>query len=570
MLATQRNPCPGVHLSQLQSTGGTTARRAVLRGAVQGQLRLVTAAAALLMSWQACESLVPVVIGATVDKAIAPHDGRAVIGWIAVLAVLFGVLSFSFRFGSRLSRQASEQAAHETRIRLAGVVLDPRTRTDPLRRTATVASIASSDADRLGSFCAAIPRTCGALISVVVASVALLRISIPLGLLVLVGAPPLLLAVHALGAPLERRSGAEQARAAEAATITTDLVTGLRVLKGIGGEATASDRYRAASRRSLQATLHAARAEATYDGATMLLTSCFLAVVALIGGRFAAEERISVGDLVAAVGLAQFLLGPLSQLSSTGAMLARARASAQRIAGVVGSPRRDAGPVVPPVPLQGALTVLTPRVTFTAAPGELLGIVATPETATAIVDLLASSDDAGVSIDGVPVIELAPDIAAGALLVARHDAHLFAQTVLANVEGTGADDARVRAAIAASDTDQVAQTLPAGLGTVITERGRSLSGGQRQRVALARALAADAAVLVLHDPTTAVDTATETRIAGGLRAIRAGRTTILLTTSPALLSACDRVLLIGDGRVEAEGSHAQLATRHAYRELVFG
>ena len=450
MLATQRNSSPGVHLSQTKSAGGTAGRRAVLRAAVRGQLRLVAAAAALLMSWQACESLVPVVIGATVDEAIAPHDGRAMLGWIAILAVLFGVLSFSFRFGSRLSRQASEQAAHEARVRLTDVVLDPRTRTDPSRRTATVVSIASSDADRLGSFCAAIPRTCGALISVTVASVALLRISIPLGLLVLVGAPPLLLAVHALGAPLERRSGAEQARAAEAATLATDLVVGLRVLKGIGGELAASNRYRAASRRSLHATLHAARAEAAYDGATLLLTSCFLAVVALIGGRFAAEGKISVGDLVAAVGLAQFLLGPLSQLSSTGAILARARASAQRIADVLDTALREFGAGVLPEDTPGALTVRTPAVTFSANAGEILGIVAVPPAAAAIVDFLAGSDDAGISVDGVPVVELAPDAATAALLVARHDAHLFAQTVLANVQGISTDAGRVRAAIAAS------------------------------------------------------------------------------------------------------------------------
>ncbi|MEA2179421.1 MAG: putative transport system ATP-binding protein, partial [Solirubrobacteraceae bacterium] len=94
--------------------------------------------------------------------------------------------------------------------------------------------------------------------------------------------------------------------------------------------------------------------------------------------------------------------------------------------------------------------------------------------------------------------------------------------------------------------------------------------GQRQRVALARALQSDPPVLVLHDPTTAVDAATEYRIATRLQALRAGRTTILVTTSPALLAITTRIVVVREGRVAAEGAHADLATRDAtYREVVF-
>ena len=525
----------------------------------------------LLMSWQACEALVPVVIGAVIDHAITPHDTQAILSWIAVLAGVFLALSLSFRFGSRLSRQASEQAAHETRVRLVAAVLDPRTRPDPSRRTATVASVASSDADRVGALCATLPRTCGALVSVVVAAVALLRISAPLGLLVLIGCPPLLLAVHALGIPLDRRSGVEQANAAEAATIATDLVVGLRVLKGIGGEPAASERYRAASRRSLHATLRAARAESAYDAVTLLLTMCFLALVALVGGRFAAEGRIRVGDLVAAVGLAQFLLGPLSQLSSTGAILARARASGRRVAQVLAAPRHVGGSATLPPSTPGSFSVRFAGIELDAEAGELLGVAADAADAAALADVLTMApfaDADTVRVDGAAVRDLDPDAASRLLLVARHDAHLFASTVLDNVRGTAIDDAFAHAAIRASDTDQVADTLPDGLDTMLTERGRTLSGGQRQRVALARALAADPAVLVLHDPTTAVDAATEARVAAGLRELRAGRTTVVIATSPALLAACDRVLLVFEGQVRAEGSHAMLAAHARYRELV--
>ena len=132
-----------------------------------------------------------------------------------------------------------------------------------------------------------------------------------------------------------------------------------------------------------------------------------------------------------------------------------------------------------------------------------------------------------------------------------------------------ADRGRVSAAIAASDTTQVAATLPDGLATVVTEHGRSLSGGQRQRVALARALAANPVVLVLHDPTTAVDSVTEARIAGGIREMRRRQTTIVIATSPALLAARDHAAFVVAGEMRGTGTHRELAADPGYRRLVF-
>ncbi len=122
--------------------------------------------------------------------------------------------------------------------------------------------------------------------------------------------------------------------------------------------------------------------------------------------------------------------------------------------------------------------------------------------------------------------------------------------------------------LAAAAADEVVEVLPAGLDALVGEGGRTLSGGQRQRIALARALAADAPVLVLHDPTTAVDAATEHRVADGIATLRAGRTTVLVTSSPALLARCHRVLLVDDGAVVATGTHADLVADERYREAV--
>ena len=105
--------------------------------------------------------------------------------------------------------------------------------------------------------------------------------------------------------------------------------------------------------------------------------------------------------------------------------------------------------------------------------------------------------------------------------------------------------------------------------TIIDERARSFSGGQRQRLVLARALLADPEILVLVEPTSAVDAHTEARIARDLREARRGRTTVVVTTSPLVLDQADRVVLVSDGRVVAEGAHRELLrTREDYRDTV--
>lgn len=143
--------------------------------------------------------------------------------------------------------------------------------------------------------------------------------------------------MHLLSKPLERRSETEQERAARASGVAADLVAGLRVLKGIGAEQAAVARYRRVSGDSLTATLRAARAEAWQSGVVTMLTGAFLALVVLVGGRLAARGDIGLGELVTSVALALFLIGPLSEFSWVNAELAQGRASAARIADVLGA-----------------------------------------------------------------------------------------------------------------------------------------------------------------------------------------------------------------------------------------
>ncbi|MEU9284323.1 ABC transporter ATP-binding protein [Streptomyces sp. NPDC048275] len=550
--------------------------RNVLARTVAGQRRAVVTAALLGSAHQLGEALVPVLIGIVIDQGVAEGDTGALVRWLAVLAVMYVGLSFSFRFGARAGERAAEQAAHTLRVDLVRRVLDPRGGAESGRLPGALANIATEDAKRVGAVNMAAMLGTSALMGLIVSAVALLLISVPLGLVVLLGTPVLLWLGHLLSKPLERRSEAEQERAAHASGVAADLVAGLRVLKGIGAQAAAVDRYRRTSRDSLAATLRAARAEAWQRGVVLALTGGFIALVALIGGRLAVEGDITLGQLVSALGLALFLLGPLEVLAWVNTELAQGRASAARIAdvlaaapGVFPGDRPLSAPVRGALRLRGVSLGGLRELDLTVAPGELLGVASTdPAAAEALLRCLGRADDpeAGVvELDGVPLSDLDPAELRTAVLVAAHDAALFEGTLSDNI-GSGDRMERVMAAAAA---DEVARALPHGSATQVSEGGRSLSGGQRQRVALARALGADRPVLVVHDPTTAVDAVTEARIADGVRAFRHARTTLLVTNSPALLAVTDRVVLLDAGRVAADGPHADLVRADAaYRKTV--
>ncbi|MEU5404271.1 ABC transporter ATP-binding protein [Streptomyces sp. NPDC005963] len=554
--------------------------KTVLRGAIAGQRRDVALGSLLGAGHQAGEALVPVVIGVVIDRGVADGDATGLVLGIAALGVIYLGLSFSFRFGARAGERAAEESAHRLRTQLVSRVLAPEDGAPHGRLSGELTNIATLDAKRVGTVCMALVVGIAALMGLLVSAVVLVRISAVLGLVVLLGTPLLLWLGHLLSKPLERRSEAEQERAAHASGIAADLVAGLRVLKGIGAEPAAVARYRTTSRHSLAATLRAARAQAWQNGIVLSLTGVFIALVALLGGRLATAGDISLGELVSAVGLALFLLGPLSQFSWVNAELAQGRASAARIAEVLATDG-TALPGTDPLPssVRGHLRLRevshdTLRgVDVHIAPGEVVGVVTTdPADANALLGCLArrfDPDEGSVELDGVPWRSLHPADVRTAVLVAEHDADLFEGTLLGNVmAAAGSADTAARAMVA-SGADEVARSLHQGAATAVTERGRSLSGGQRQRVALARALAADAPILVLHDPATAVDAVTEAKIAAGLREIRAGRTTVVLTTSPALLATTDRVVFIEGGRVLATATHGDLVRDHpVYRTAV--
>lgn len=556
-----------------------TAAGAVMRRALSGQRHHLVPGTALLMLHQICEAFVPVVIGVTIDRATGTGDGGSLLMWLAILAGLFAILSAAWFTNAMATERACQGAEHDTRMRLGARVLDRRGGAERGTKSGKLVSVASSDAEEVGLLGDTIPGAFGAAAAVGLAIVFLLAVDVRLGLLVAAGLPPVLLVEKLFANRLVERWAVEQEESAEAASVATDLMNGLRVVKGLGAERAAAARYRRASRDSLDAALATARVEAANNAVSTALDGAFLAVVALAGGRMAANGTISVGDLVAALGLTQFLVSPLGTLGGVISAVAESRASAKRVAKVLDSPVAVSDGHRPlPTPISGRLRLdgLTCgkllRLDLTAGPGELVGL-AVPDAASArsLVACLARETDpeAGeITLDGIPFPDLRLDDLRAAVLVAAPDAALFAGSLADNVAPRGGT-ADVEGALAAAGAAQVADTLPDGPDTDLGDRGRFLSGGQAQRVALARALAADPPVLVLCDPTTAVDAATEQGVARGLAAVRAGRTTLVVTTSPILLAACDRVVYVGRKGLRLYGTHETLAAGEAaYRQAV--
>ncbi|WP_017573742.1 ATP-binding cassette domain-containing protein, partial [Nocardiopsis halotolerans] len=451
-------------------------------------------------------------------------------------------------------------------------------------RAGEVLSVATSDAEQAAQYVRAWSSSIALVVAIAVTTVALLAVDVPLGIGVLVGVPLLMLLLRLPAARITRRSEAKQATAAGATALATDLVSGLRVLMGIGARYNAADRYRRASTRALDASVGAAASNGVYQGLVTAASAVLLACVAGVAGWMALNGRLSVGEFVTVIGLAQFLAEPVQGLGMIGQVFATARASAQRLVRLLNAPAAvapgdracDGEPVVA---LSGVGYRTLRRVDLELTPGELVGVLTTdPRDAEALLELLSGRADPGriegtLTVGGVPVPELALDALREAVLVEEHGAALFEGTLRTNLTGAGADEERLLDALRAAAADDLVDGHPDGLDRPVADRAANLSGGQRQRVALARALVADPPVLVLHDPTTAVDAVTEEAIARGVAAARAGRvpagSTLVVANSPALLSRADRVVVLSGGRVRRTGTHARLVEEDPdYREAV--
>jgi len=537
------------------------------------QLAILSAGVALGIVWMVAQALMPYALGRAVQDGLVERDAGALAIWAGVLLGLGVVQAAAGVMRHRVAVLNWLQASY----RLIQVVAHHAARAGPAVRaqltTGEVVATVSNDALRAGGAFDITARLGGAVASYVVVAAVLLSASTELGLIVLLGVPLLAATLSTIIRPLQRRQREQREEIGRLTALGADTVAGLRVLRGIGGEEVFLGRYRERSQRVRRAGVRVAVPQATLDASQVLLPGIFVVLVTWLGARFALSGQIGPGQLVAFYGYAAFLVIPLRTAAEAVDKVTRALIGARRMLDVLDVERIVGDPAEPAAEPPASVPLTDARSGLVLEPGLLTCLVSSlPEEASALADRLGRFvDDDGVALGGVPLVDLPIETVRRRILVSETDPLLFSGALRAELDprGRGRDDAALLAAVEIANAEDVLDALPEGLDEHVEERGRGFSGGQRQRLVLARALLADADVLVLVDPTSAVDAHTEARIARRLRDARAGRTTLVVTGSPLMLDQADRVAFLADGRVVAVGGHRELLrTTPSYRETV--
>ena len=591
---------PDAALPQPPSIGaGALLRWLLRRAAVPVALATLAACTSNII-----QAIVPAFLGQALDAGIENGLNARIWGIGALLLVLFVVYAVGDTMLSYFGVQAWMRTAFDV-DRLVGRQVSA-TGKDLSRQVSTgeVATIIASDADHLGKLIQHLPALLGAAASFTVVAVLMLRTSVSLGLVVILGMPLVAAIVTLVIRPLQKRQAIQREAQSAVTTITTDTVAGLRILRGIGGEDVFARRYRDASQELRRRGVEVASSQATLMTLQVLLPGLFAAIVVWIAARMAVAGSLTPGGLITFYGYTAYLSWPLWVFTNSVQDYTRAIVGARRLSRILevtpaaGSfvERLDLDPAAAH-PFSGDLVDTGSGLHLEE--GRMTALVSPdPEVSAALATRLGRFTDSGptVTLAGRPLATMPLDQVRASIVVAGATAQLFTGTLrealdvrggpdpqpaglkdLVRAEAertTGADvDQQVRAqerdmpgddrlleAIEIADAGDVLTSLSEGLAGMITEKGRSLSGGQRQRVALARALLTEVPTLVLIEPTSALDSHTEARVATQVHRARAGRTTVVVTASPLVLESCDEVVFL-------DSSGAELL-RSTHRELM--
>ncbi|WLW52103.1 ABC transporter ATP-binding protein [Streptomyces sp. YU58] len=556
-----------------------------------------SAAGALLGSvWMVLLAATPLLMAKAVDEGLAKDDMGALALWTGLLVV---VGTFN-AWLSIMRHRTMTRVRMDANFRTVKVVVGHAVRLgSALPRQVSageVVTIGVGDVQQIASALTVIGPGVGAIAAYLAVSALLLTVSVRLTVIVLLGMPLIALLVG----PLMRRLQGTEAEYRERQGVLTarigDLASGLRVLNGLGGKGLVADAFRRDSTRLREQGYRVGAVTSWMQALGIGLPTLYLAVVTWLAARMAVQGTITVGELVSVYGYVAVLVRPVSYFVDWGYQLGRGVVAARRVVRLLRlEPEPDEGTSAAPAEPS---VLYDPESGVRIPPGRLTALVgATPTDTATVVDRLGRYGPTEAVWGGVRLSEIPLAQVRSRILVADHEADLFAGP-LHEVVGADATDLRgaglcqfaapprgatshnepaaatqqatpLSKALHTAAAEDIIQALPHGLDSPMDAQARNLSGGQRQRIRLVRALLTDPEILLATEPTSALDAHTESLVATRLHHTRKGRTTVVTTTSPLLLTHADTVHYLVDGKVTATGTHQQLLEETpGYRALV--
>jgi ATP-binding cassette subfamily B protein len=531
---------------------------------------------------------IPNFLGRAID--IALDERRTPLGHYVLIIALLALARWLLNMGSRYLLQTT---AYALEYDLRHIMYEHLTRLSfsfyDRVQSGQLISRANSDIRSVQMYLAFAPTILAQCAVAVVAFVEMLTINVPLAIVAMSTMPVAFWVAVKMRERLFPMSWLIQSRLAEVATVVDENINGVRVVKSFAAEERQLKLLAAASRRTEWANAEDANIRAKWSPAVENMPRLGQALVLLYGGWLAVHDHASVGTIVSFNAYVLLLQPPFRLLGQLMMMGQRAKASAGRIYEVL-----DERPDV--VDRPGAVDLVTTRgdvhldhVDFAypngtevlrgfdlrLRPGETVALVGrTGSGKSTVARLLSRSYDVtggAVIVDGHDVRDLTLASLRHHIGMVADEPFLFSISIRDNLAygRPDATDEQVVAAAVAANADGFIRNLPDGYDTVVGERGYTLSGGQRQRISIARTLLLNPPILVLDDATSAIDVQVEQHIHEALRGLLADRTTLIIAHRLSTISLADRVAVVEDGRVIAEGTHAELlADEPRYGEIL--